>query len=288
VAVAGASGSIDRRRLGIELRALREEKGLTLEDVKAEYGWSTSKVSRMERGLVPVNPADLKHLIQFYGVTDKPVMDVLLGLASGTRGRDWWHRYDDVIDRRFSTYLGFEKAAASVHNWEPLVVPGLLQTAEYARALVDAHGTSKTEDEAARRVEARMYRQQLLTGDDAPRLHAIIDESVLHRLVGGPGTLHGQLMHLHDAARRPNVTLQVVPFAAGALTAMEGGFIILRFAEVHDGDVVSVDLLTRSLYLDDPAEAERYRDAWESVLASAADPATSLQMIKTAANKETK
>ena len=130
-----------------------------------------------------------------------------------------------------------------------------------------------------------MYRQEILQGDDAPRLHAIIDESVLRREVGGKATMQGQLAHLADAARRPNVTVQVVPFASGAIMSMEGGFIILRFADVLDGDVVSVDLLTRSLYLDDADEALRYRDAWESVLATAASPAISLEMITTAAEE---
>lgn len=281
----GARGSIDRRRLGIELRALREAKGLTLKDVAEEFVWSTSKVSRMERGLVPVSPSDLKHLIQHYDVKDQKAIDALTAMTATGRSGDWWHRFVDVIDRRFSTYLGFEAAAASVHNWEPQVVPGLLQTAEYARALVDTHGTSKTEEDAARRVEARMYRQQLLTGEDAPRLHAIIDESVLHRQVGGRATMHGQLARLVEAARRPNVTLQVVPFAAGAHASMEGGFIILRFTELDAGDVVSVDLLTRSLYLDDADETTRYRDAWESVLSTAASPMDSLSLISAAAEE---
>ena len=130
-----------------------------------------------------------------------------------------------------------------------------------------------------------MYRQQLLTGNDVPRLHAIIDEAVLHRLIGGRATMYGQLVRLAEEAVRPNVTVQVVPFAAGALAATEGGFIILRFNDVDDGDVVSVDLLTRSLYLDDPAEVARYRDAWESVLATAVSKPDSLKMIKATAEE---
>ncbi len=130
-----------------------------------------------------------------------------------------------------------------------------------------------------------MYRQQLLTGDDAPRLHAILDEAVIRRMIGGRDVMHEQLLHLSEAASRPNVVVQVIPFAAGAHMAMEGGFIVLRFAEVDDGDVVSVDQLTRSLYLDDASEVERYRDAWESVLATAASPADSKRMIKAAAEE---
>jgi transcriptional regulator with XRE-family HTH domain len=281
----GARGSIDRRRLGIELRRLREAKNLTLEDLRTYTGWSTSKGSRQERGLVPINPADLRTLIQFYDVKEQGAIDALMALASGSRGRDWWHRYDDVIGRQFSTYLGFEAVASVVQTYEGMVVPGLLQTTDYARALVDAVGDAQTEEEAARRVEARVYRQQILQGDDAPRLHAIIDEGVLQRVVGGPAVMHGQLLHLAEMTQRATVTVQVVPFAAGAHRAMEGGFIILRFADEGDGDVVSVDLRTRSLYLDDRGEVEAYRDAWESVLATAASPMLSRQMIDAAAEE---
>jgi transcriptional regulator with XRE-family HTH domain len=281
----GAQGSIDRRRLGIELRRLREAKGLTLEDLRAHTGWSTSKGSRQERGLVPINPADLRTLIQFYDVKEQAAIDALMALASGSRGRDWWHRYDDVIGRQFSTYLGFEAVAAVVQTYEGMVVPGLLQTPDYARALVDAVGDAQNEEEAARRVEARAYRQQILQGDDSPRLHAIVDEGVLRRIVGGPTVMHGQLAHLAEISQRPTVTVQVVPFEAGAHRAMEGGFIILRFADEGDGDVVSVDLRTRSLYLDDKDEVEAYRGAWESVLATAASPMLSRQMIEVAAEE---
>jgi transcriptional regulator with XRE-family HTH domain len=279
----GARGSIDRRRLGIALRELRTARNIRPSDVNKHTGWSESKVSRMERGLVPINPADLRTLIQLYEIKDQALMDSLLALASGSRGRDWWHRFSDVIPRQFSTYLGFEAVAASVHTYELAVVPGLLQTPAYARALVDAVGDAATDEEAARRVEARMYRQQILQGEDAPRLHAIVDEGVLHRAVGGPGVLHDQLVHMGDVAQRTNVIVQVVPFAAGAHSAVEGGFIILRFADATSGDVVSVDLRTRSLYLDNPAEVAAYRDAWESVLAVAATPADSQRMIMAAA-----
>ncbi|GAB1694932.1 helix-turn-helix domain-containing protein [Krasilnikovia sp. M28-CT-15] len=281
----GARGSIDRRRLGIELRQLREAKGLTLEDLKAHTGWSTSKGSRQERGLVPINPADLRTLMQFYEVKEQAIIDALFALASGSRGRDWWHRYDDVVSRQFSTYLGFEAVASVVQTYEGMVVPGLLQTPEYARALVDAVGDAQNEEEAGRRVEARTYRQQILQGDDAPRLHAILDEGIMHREVGGRDVMRGQLMHLLDAVRRTNVVVQVIPYQAGAHRAMEGGFIILRFAEDENSDVVSVDLRTRSLYIDDRAEVEEYREAWESVLATAASPLQSQQLIERAAEE---
>jgi hypothetical protein len=282
----GAQGSIDRRRLGIALREIRTGKGVTPAQVAEHTGWSESKTSRQERGLSPINPADLRVLIRFYDVTDQAQIDFLLGLASGSRGRDWWHQFSDVIPRQFSTYLGFEAVAASIHTYELAVVPGLLQTAEYARALVDAVGDAISEKEADRRVEARMYRQQILTGDSAPRLHAIVGEAVLRMQVGGAQVMHGQLLHIAEVAKRPNVIVQVVPFAAGAHRAMEQGFIILRFADAEMSDVVSVDLRTRSLYVDNANEVAAYRDAWESVLAVAATPAESLRMITAATDKE--
>jgi hypothetical protein len=150
-----------------------------------------------------------------------------------------------------------------------------------------AHAPSQNEDEVARRVEARMLRQQILTGEHAPSLHVVIDAGALHRAIGGPEVMYAQLGRLAEAARRPNVTVQVLPFSAGAYTPMEGGFIVLRFADDEGGDIVSVDLLARSLYVDDPREVARYRDAWENVLATAASPADSLNMITAAAERMT-
>lgn len=285
--MAPRSGSIGRRRLGIELRELRTGKQLTLEDVASRFGWSTSKVSRMERGLVPVAPRDVRDLATLYGITETEQINLLVSMSANSRQRDWWHRYDDVMPRQFSIYLGFEGDASSIHTYEALYVPGLLQTEAYARVLVDAHQTSNDDQAAARRVEARMLRQALITGQDPPRLHAIVDEAALRRAVGGRQVMRDQLNHLAEAAKRPNVVVQVIPFNAGAYMPMEGGFIILRFTDTTDADVVCVDLLTRSLYLDDVSEVDRYRDAWENVLATAASPRSSVGLIKTAAEELT-
>lgn len=283
--MAPRSGSIGRRRLGIELRDLRTRKKLTLEEVAKRFGWSTSKVSRMERGLVPVAPRDVRDLAALYDVTEADEINLLVSMSANSRQRDWWHRYDDVMPRQFSIYLGFEGDASSIHTYEALYIPGLLQTEGYARALVEAHQTSNNDEEAARRVEARMLRQALITGPDAPRLHAIIDEAAVRRVVGSREIMREQLDHLAKAAQRPNVVVQVIPYRAGAYMPMEGGFIILRFTDTTDADVVCVDLLTRSLYLDDVSEVDRYRDAWENVLATAEPPARSVDLIKSAAEE---
>jgi transcriptional regulator with XRE-family HTH domain len=276
------SGSIQRRRLGIELRELRTAKGLTLDEVAKRFSWSVSKASRMERGLVPVSPRDVRDLATLYGVEDPANIDALLSMAAASRQRDWWHKYDDLLPRQFSVYLGFEGDAASIHAYETLLIPGLLQTPDYARSIFQAAQPGETEEEIGRRVEARLLRQSLVKGKDAPQLWAILDEAAIRRVVGGPAVMRGQLEHLIAVGNQANVTIQVVPYKAGAYMSMDGGFIILRFAEAEDPDVVCVDTRTRSLYMDDPAEVRRYTLAYEQLLALAASPDDSQELIAAA------
>ena len=174
-------------------------------------------------------------------------------MAAASRQRDWWHKYDDLLPRQFSVYLGF-RATRRRSTTPDDVIPGLLQTADYARALFEAAQPGESEEELQRRIEARLLRQAVITGANGPRLYAIVDEAALHRLVGGPEVMGKQLEHLLEVGRRGNVTVQVIPFRAGAYMSMEGGFIILRFAEATDPEVVCIDTLTRSLYIDDASE----------------------------------
>jgi transcriptional regulator with XRE-family HTH domain len=278
-------GSVARRKLGIELRKLRLSRGLTGDQVASHFGWSPSKVSRIERGQSPTTPRDCRDLVALYGLTEQSQVDALVQLASVSRSQDWWHRYDDVVHKQFAHILGLEAAASTVLTFEPVVVPGLLQTARYAEGLVHANGPNQNEDEVARRVEARMLRQQILNGPGAPHVHAVIDEAALRRQVGGAEVMHEQLSRIVQASRRPNATVQVLPFATGAYMPVQGGFMTLRFADAEDSDIVSVELLTRTLYVDDAGEVARYRDAWESVLSTAASPADSLEMIVAAAEE---
>ena len=182
-------------------------------------------------------------------------------MAAASRQRDWWHKYDDLLPRQFSVYLGFEgDACVDRTDYETMLIPGLLQTADCARALFEAAQPGESEEELQRRIEARLLRQAVITGANGPRLYAIVDEAALHRLVGGPEVMGKQLEHLLEVGRRGNVTVQVIPFRAGAYMSMEGGFIILRFAEATDPEVVCIDTLTRSLYIDDASEgASLYR-----------------------------
>nr|MDT0661280.1 helix-turn-helix transcriptional regulator [Micromonospora sp. DSM 115978] len=276
------SGSIRRRRLGIELRQLRSAKELTLDEVARRFAWSVSKASRMERGLVPVSPRDVADLAKLYGVDDQEQIDALLAMAAASRQRDWWHKYDDLHPRQFSVYLGFEGDAASIHTYQSLLIPGLLQTEDYSRAIFRAAQPGESDEEINRRVEARLLRQTLVKGPDAPQLWAILDEAAVRRVVGGTDVMRSQLDHLVACSKQANVTIQVIPFGSGAYMSMDGGFIILRFAEAEDPDVVCVDIRTRSLYVDDPAEVRRYTLAYEQLLALAATPDESIKLIAAA------
>ncbi|MFI5494463.1 helix-turn-helix domain-containing protein [Actinoplanes sp. NPDC051859] len=280
-------GSASSRSLGAALRKLRTEHNppLTLDDVAKHMEWSQSKVSRIERGLIGVAARDVRSLTAFYGTDDQDMVDTMVKLATAGRRRNDWHQYTDVLPRQFATYLGLEPEAKSLHSWEPNFVPGLLQTESYARALVAVYRKGQTEAEVARRVEARMERQALIRGMSAPLLHAIVGESVLHQVVGDREITRNQLDSLITIANRPNVDVQVLPWAAGAAMPTEGGFQILRFADDAAGEVVCVDLRTQVSYIDKPAEVSAYRDAWEDLLSKAAPPQDSLRMIRAAAEE---
>ena len=284
-------GSASNRSLGAALRKIRVGTGdernpqRTLDEAAAHIRAHKSKISRIERGLTSATPRDVRDLLSFYAVEDQELIDAMVKLAQGGRRGNWWTDYRDITPRQFTQYLGLEGEAASLHSWQPNLVPGLLQTAGYAHALVLAYRQGRNASEAARLVEARMERQTILQGPDAPVLHAIVGEAALHRLVGGKQTMHEQLDHLLEVASRPNVQMQVLPYSAGAYTPEEGGFQVLRFADSAAGEVVCVDLLTRTLYVDDTGEVEQYRDAWEDVLGKAAPHQESIRMIKAAAEE---
>jgi transcriptional regulator with XRE-family HTH domain len=277
--MAGNGGSIRRRRLGIELRELRTRSGMTLEQVAQRFDWSVSKASRMELGRVPITRRDIADLLDLYGVTDEEQRDSLLAIARTGRDRDWWHRYDDLLPRPFSIFLSFEVDATSISTYESLLVPGLLQTADYVRALTRAARLQDSDEEIERRVEVRLRRQEILRRESPPQLWAILDEAAIRREIGGADVMRAQLKRLLEMGKRPEVTLQVIPFTAGAYVSMDGGFILLGFDNPRDPDVASVDLLTRSLHLEDHEEVDRYRKAFEHLRAVAASPTDSARMI---------
>jgi transcriptional regulator with XRE-family HTH domain len=239
-----------RRRLGLELRRLREAAGLTGEDVGKQLGWSVSKVSRIEKARAAVPWSDVSDLLDVYGVEDA-TRAALIQLCKDSKQQAWWQPYNDVLAsfKNLANYIDLESAASSLRMYTPLTVPGLLQTEDYARAITTTAGPLElTDAEIERRVELRLQRQAIIAKDPPLRLWAILDEAALHREVGGTEVMRGQLQHLSQIARRPEITLQVIPYDVGAHVAMARGFSIFSFS---DGpDMLYVEMVIGTLYLD--------------------------------------
>jgi hypothetical protein len=218
----------------------------------------------MEHGRVGFKERDVADLLTLYGVTDTEERAALLNLAREANTPGWWHAYSDILTSWLEPYVGLEAAASVIRTYQVQFVPGLLQAEGYARALI-RQGSAATEDEIARRGELRASRQEILRRPDAPQLWAVVDEGALRRPVGSRQIVREQLQYLIEVADHPAVTLQIMPFAAGAHSAMGGPFTILRFAEPDLADVVYIEQLTSALYLDKPAEVDSYLEVMEQL-----------------------
>jgi transcriptional regulator with XRE-family HTH domain len=274
-----ASPTVRRRQLGAELRRLREGAGLGIEDAAARLECSLSKISRMETGRVPVRSRDVRDLLDLYGVTDDAACEPLLTLARESRQRGWWQPYSDVVPSWLEVYLGLEAAAASISIFETGLVPGLLQTADYTRAVVRAMRPDVRDQEIERRVSLRMTRQQLVVKDEPVMLWVVLDEAVLRRPVGGPAVLRGQLLRILERAEFPHVTVQVLPFSAGAHAGLGASFTLLAFPEPADPEVVYVEELTSSFYVERLEEVRWHRIVLDHLRAAALSPDRSAEMI---------
>ncbi|WSG41294.1 helix-turn-helix domain-containing protein [Dactylosporangium sp. NBC_01737] len=266
--------------LGAHLRRLREAQGVTREDAGWEIRSSESKISRMELGRVGFKERDVADLLTLYGLDDDEERTRLLALARDANNPGWWHRFGDVLPNWFQSYLGLEAAAALIRTYEVQFVPGLLQTKEYARAVVLlGHGRAKA-DEIDRRVELRMARQQVLTRPDAPKLWVVVDEAALRRPIGGIDVMRGQVDALLEANTLPNVRLQVIPFNAGGHAAAGGAFTILRFPDQDLPDVVYIEQLTSALYLDKRDDVDLYAEAMERLCVEARPPTDTQKVLE--------
>ncbi|MFE6688519.1 helix-turn-helix domain-containing protein [Streptomyces sp. NPDC057743] len=266
--------------LGTQLRRLREAAGITREAAGHTIRASHAKISRLELGRVSCKERDVADLLTLYGVTDSAARASFLTLARRTSTPGWWHQYNEVLPSWFETHLGLEAAASVIRTYEVQFVPGLLQTAEYARAVAQLGHPTATAEETEQRVELRMERQQLLTLPDAPRLWAILDEACLRRPLGGSGVMPGQLRHLIEMARLPNVTLQVAPFDLGGHAAAGGPITILRFMEPDLPDIVYLEQLTSALYLDKRDDVDHYLAVMDRLSAQAESPRESLLILE--------
>jgi transcriptional regulator with XRE-family HTH domain len=268
-----------RMMLGAHLRQLREARGISREDAGWRIRSSESKISRMELGRVSFKERDIADLLTLYGVRAQDERDRLLALARNANTPGWWHRYGDVLPNWFQSYLGLEAAAAVIRTYEIQFVPGLLQTAEYARAVILLGHRNASTDEINRRVSLRMDRQRILTRRDPPHLWVVMDEAVLRRPVGGRSVMRGQLAALIEASKLPNIRLQIIPFHTGGHAASGGAFSILRFRDQDLPDVVYVEQLTSAIYLDKRDDVDHYVAAMETLAAEADPPQRTTAML---------
>jgi Domain of unknown function (DUF5753) len=242
-------------------------------------GWSAAKVYRIEGDRVRVLARDVARLLKLYGITGEQA-DAVLELARMARVKDWWHQYSGAIPEWFQFYVGLEAAASAMAEYNAELVTGLLQTEAYARAVMAAAMRADADDqEIDRQVAVRLERQKRLTAPDAPALWAVMSEAVLRRQVGGPDVMAAQLAHIGQLAARPNVTVQVLPFTAGAHPAMLGSFTLMQFPDPADRDVVYLEAETGALYLEKPEDVARYSLMIDYLRAQALGPAESRGLI---------
>ena len=271
--------AVVRMMLGAQLRRLRERADLSPEAAGYQIRASRSKISRMETGRVGFKERDVADLLELYGVTDPQVVASMLELASQANAQDWWAKFGDVLPDWFEPYLGLEAAASLIRTFDLQFVNGLFQTEAYARSVASIGLRGAGAAEVDRMVGVRVRRQELLTSARAPRVWSIIDEAALRRTVGGAEVMRGQLRHLAELARLPNITLQVVPFRIGGHDAAGGAFTVLRFAEPDVPDVVYIEQLTGAMYLEKRSDVDHYLDVSNRLAATSLDPAASLRFF---------
>jgi transcriptional regulator with XRE-family HTH domain len=257
--------------LGAQLRRLRESAGVSRDDAGYHIRASGSKISRLELGRVSFKERDVSDLLDLYGV-DASAKEQLIQLTAEANATPWWQKYREVVPDWFQVYVGLEEAAALIRVYEVQFVPGLLQTEEYARAVVVQGSPNLVPEEVESRVAVRMGRQKLFARENPPRLWAIVDEAALRRPMGGREVLAGQIKRLIDVVSEPNITLQVMPFKYGGHAAEGGAFTIMRFPEADLPDMVYMEYLTGAHYVDKPEDVEVYAAVMERLSVAGTSP----------------
>ena len=276
--------TVRRRRLALELRRLRESARLTCEEAATKLEFPASKISRVESGRVPVSPGDVYDISVIYGASPEE-RGLLIQLARDAQKKGWWEAYKEAIEPHFTAYLDLQSTAVDIRTYGVGLIPGLLQTREYAQAAIRTGMLAGFRGDAAGLVELAVDRRPALTAADAPRFWAVLDEAALRREVGGPLVMREQLGHLLALTRLPHVELQVIPFESGAHPALGRSFVILSFADPADPDVVYLEGLTSALYLEDAAEVECYNTSFNHLRAAALSFADSAALIAKAIDR---
>jgi transcriptional regulator with XRE-family HTH domain len=278
------SPTVRRRRLAKQLAELRELAGLTVRDVARELEWAESTLYRIESARRGVKPGDVLLLLELFTRSSEVVItqeqrDELLRLAREARKRGWWQTYSGAVAEPFVVYIGLEAEVSTLRAYAGELVPGLLQTEQYAREIRRASLSPADPEQTERWTALRMARQRRLTEEEPVRLWAVLNEAALHRTIGGPKVMTDQLTRLADASALPNVTLQVLPFSVGAHPAMDSPFMILGFPERSDEDVVYIEQMSQAMYVETAAEVDWYTLAFDHLRARALDPDESLARI---------
>ncbi|GGQ61648.1 helix-turn-helix domain-containing protein [Streptomyces asoensis] len=259
--------TVRRRRLGQELRRLRELKGMTAEEVAERLLVSQSKISRLENGRRSISQRDVRDLCGVYEVEDQRMVDSLMEMAKDSRQQGWWHAFGDVP---YSVYIGLETDAASLRVYDPQVVPGLLQTRQYAEALISGALPEAPPADIDKRIQVRLRRQERISTTDNPlRLWAVLDEAALRREVGNRQVMIEQLDYLLEMSQLPHVTVQLIPFTMGAHPGVSGQYAILEFPDAADSSVVYIEGVTSDLYLEKPQDVQKYSVMYEHLRAQA-------------------
>jgi transcriptional regulator with XRE-family HTH domain len=270
--------TLRRRRLGSELKRCREQAGMTQEQVSKYFEWHAAKVTRIETARVAVTPRDVKDLLTLYGVQDDEYREALMSLARLSRERTWWTDYRDLM--RPGNFVGLEAEASGSRVWEPIVMPGLLQIEAYMRALMTVGRRSDAPESVDRRIALRLRRQNRLTEANPLNLWAVIDESIVHRVVGGRSVMIDQLQRLLDVGELANVTIQILPFTAGEHVFLGGSAALLEFPARAHADVVYLEGLAGDYYEEQPHEVERYRVEFERLADNALSVDDTAALIK--------
>ncbi|MFG2178813.1 helix-turn-helix domain-containing protein [Streptomyces abikoensis] len=279
------SPTVRLRRLAAELRRLRAGADLTREDVAEQTGINTATLYRIETARVRPQRRTLVALLNLYGVRESQ-RDEVLALSEGASVQGWLRPYHSELPEEYTAYISFEAEARAVRNYESLFVPGLLQTEDYARAVIKGVLPMASAREIEQRVQARVERQAVLVKDDPLHLWAIMDEAALRRMVGGRDVMHKQLQHLTAVAQEPHMTLQVIPFGAGAHAGMPGSFVLMSFPEAEDPEIVYIDSMAGDLFLEAEADIRRYGAIFDNLRAVALSPDDTSNLIAALA-KET-
>lgn len=270
--------TVRRRRLGQELRRLREQRGMTAEEVADRLLVSQSKISRLENGRRSISQRDVRDLCGVYEVEDRRIVDSLMQMAKESRQQGWWHAFGDIP---YSVYIGLETDAASLRVYEPQVVPGLLQTRSYAEAVCMGALPEASSQEIDKRVQVRMRRQERVRDPRHPlRMWAVLDEAALRRAIGGRQVMVEQLEYLIELSQVPHLTIQVMPFSLGAHPGVNGQYAILEFPDASDSSVVYLEGVTSDLYLEKPHDVQSYSVMYEHLRAGALNPDQTREFIE--------